>query len=141
MNLIHSTECYLHYKEHAGTSFQQLQPELTVKRFENSVLGRNMGLRGRKWQEAGENWIMMSFIICTLHQILLGLSDRRVRQRGRARSMQGRKKEIRNKSYYHYNFELILIQKPSSNIIVTIIIIIIIIIIIMYPIKNRYLRI
>jgi len=34
-------------------------------------------LRGRKLQEAGEDCIMRSFIACTLHKILLGLSKSR----------------------------------------------------------------
>jgi hypothetical protein len=34
-----------------------------------------LDLRERKWQEAGEECIMRSFITCTLHQILLGWSD------------------------------------------------------------------
>jgi hypothetical protein len=29
-------------------------------------------LSWRKWQEAREDWIMTSFITCTLHHILLG---------------------------------------------------------------------
>jgi hypothetical protein len=41
---------------------------MSVKR----VLRRIFGLRGRKWQEAGEDCIMRRFITCTLHQILLG---------------------------------------------------------------------
>jgi hypothetical protein len=28
--------------------------------------------RGRKWRETGEDYIMRSFIMCTLYQILLG---------------------------------------------------------------------
>jgi hypothetical protein len=36
------------------------------------VLRRYFNLRGRKWQEAGEDFIMRSFITYTLHQILLG---------------------------------------------------------------------
>jgi hypothetical protein len=35
-----------------------------------------LDLRGRKWWEAREDCIMRSFITCTLHQILLGLSVR-----------------------------------------------------------------
>jgi hypothetical protein len=27
---------------------------------------------GRNWQAAGGNWIMRSFLTCTLHQIVLG---------------------------------------------------------------------
>jgi hypothetical protein len=34
--------------------------------FENRVLRRVLDLRGRKWREAGEDWIMRSFITCTL---------------------------------------------------------------------------
>jgi hypothetical protein len=30
---------------------------------------------GRKWWEAGEDYIMKSFINCTLYQILLGSSN------------------------------------------------------------------
>jgi hypothetical protein len=30
-----------------------------------------LDVKGRKWREAGEDCIMRSFIICTLHQILL----------------------------------------------------------------------
>jgi hypothetical protein len=29
-------------------------------------------IKGMTWQEAGENCIVKSFIICTLHKILLG---------------------------------------------------------------------
>jgi hypothetical protein len=36
------------------------------------VLRRNLDLRGRKEQEAGEDCIMRSFMTCLLHQILLG---------------------------------------------------------------------
>jgi hypothetical protein len=39
--------------------------------FENRVLRKILDLRGRKWQMAGEDCIMRSFITCTLHQILL----------------------------------------------------------------------
>jgi len=34
-----------------------------------------MELRRRKWRETGEDCIMRSFIICTLHQILFGRSN------------------------------------------------------------------
>jgi hypothetical protein len=37
--------------------------------FESKVLGEILDLRGRNWQEAGEDYIMRSFITCTLHQI------------------------------------------------------------------------
>jgi hypothetical protein len=40
-------------------------------REENRVLRRILGPK-RKRQEAGEDFIMRSFITCTLHQILLG---------------------------------------------------------------------
>jgi hypothetical protein len=36
---------------------------------ENRVLRRIFGNRGRKWRKAGEDFIMRSFITCTLHQI------------------------------------------------------------------------
>jgi hypothetical protein len=39
---------------------------------ENRVLRRIFGHRRGKWREAGEDCIMRSFIICTLHQLLLG---------------------------------------------------------------------
>jgi hypothetical protein len=29
-----------------------------------------LDLRGRKWQEAGEDCIMRSFVTCTLHKVL-----------------------------------------------------------------------
>jgi hypothetical protein len=29
-------------------------------------------LKGRKYQEAGENYIMRNFVICTFHHTLLG---------------------------------------------------------------------
>jgi len=31
-----------------------------------------LDLRERKWQEAGEDFIMRSFITCTLHKVLSG---------------------------------------------------------------------
>jgi hypothetical protein len=43
--------------------------------FQNGVLKRNLGLRGRKWREAGEDCIMRSFITCML-QVLSGWSRR-----------------------------------------------------------------
>jgi hypothetical protein len=39
---------------------------------ENRVLRRILDLRHRKWREAGEDYIMRSFITCTLLEILLG---------------------------------------------------------------------
>jgi len=36
-----------------------------------------MDLKVRKWQEAGEHYIMRSFITCTLDQTLLGRSNER----------------------------------------------------------------
>jgi hypothetical protein len=36
------------------------------------VLGRIFGPKRKKWQEAGEDCMMRSFIICTLRQVLLG---------------------------------------------------------------------
>jgi hypothetical protein len=37
--------------------------------FENRVLRRIFVLRGRKWREIGDDYIMRSFITCTLHEI------------------------------------------------------------------------
>jgi hypothetical protein len=34
--------------------------------------GEYLDLRGRKWQEAGEAFIMRIYITCKLHQMLLG---------------------------------------------------------------------
>jgi hypothetical protein len=43
-----------------------------MKVFENRVLREYLDIRGRKWQEAGEDYIMRSFTTCMLHQILFG---------------------------------------------------------------------
>jgi hypothetical protein len=43
--------------------------------FENRVLRRIFGQRGRKWQDFGEDCIMRSFIAYTLQQILLRWSS------------------------------------------------------------------
>jgi hypothetical protein len=40
------------------------------------VWGEYLELGGRKWREAGEHYIMRSFITCTLHKILLGWSNK-----------------------------------------------------------------
>jgi hypothetical protein len=42
---------------------------VTVREFQK--VNVELHIRGRKWQEAGEDCIMRSFITCTLHQILL----------------------------------------------------------------------
>jgi len=36
--------------------------------------GKYLDLRGRKWRETGKDFVKNSFMICTLHQILLGWS-------------------------------------------------------------------
>jgi len=46
-----------------------LREEHRLRVFENRALRRIFGTR--KWRKAAENCIMKSFIICTLHQILL----------------------------------------------------------------------
>jgi len=46
--------------------------EHRLRVLENRALRRIFDLRRRKWQEAGEDYIMRSFITCTLHKILLG---------------------------------------------------------------------
>jgi hypothetical protein len=45
--------------------------------FENRELRRIFGPKERKQQEAGEKYIMRSFIICTLHQIVLRYLNQR----------------------------------------------------------------
>jgi hypothetical protein len=40
--------------------------------FENRVLRRILGHRRNKWWEAGEDFIMWSFITCTIHQYYHG---------------------------------------------------------------------
>jgi hypothetical protein len=47
-----------------------LRKEQKLRAFENRVLGWNLGLIERSWQEDGENYIMRSFIIFTLHQMM-----------------------------------------------------------------------
>jgi hypothetical protein len=42
---------------------------MQIRVFGNRVLRIILDLMGRKWQEAGEDYIMKSFITCTLHQI------------------------------------------------------------------------
>jgi hypothetical protein len=37
-----------------------------------NVSRKYLDLRGRKWREAGEDYIMRNFLTCTCHQILLG---------------------------------------------------------------------
>jgi hypothetical protein len=54
-----------------------LREEHKLKVCEDRVLRRISVTRGRKWQEAGEDCIMRSFITCTLQQILLWKSDKR----------------------------------------------------------------
>jgi hypothetical protein len=49
-----------------------LREERKLRVFENRVLGRNLSLSARKWQEAGEDCIMRSFITYKLRQILIG---------------------------------------------------------------------
>jgi hypothetical protein len=48
-----------------------LREEQRLRVFENRLLRRILNLRGKKWREAGEDFIMRSFMTCTLHQILL----------------------------------------------------------------------
>jgi hypothetical protein len=40
--------------------------------FAGEVKGKYLDLRGRKWWETGDDFIMRSFITCTLHNILSG---------------------------------------------------------------------
>jgi predicted RNA-binding Zn-ribbon protein involved in translation (DUF1610 family) len=49
-----------------------LREEQRLVVFENRCCGEYLDLRGRKCQEAGQDFIMRSFITCTLSQILSG---------------------------------------------------------------------
>jgi hypothetical protein len=53
----------------------QLKEENTFSMFENAVLRGIFGLKGEEVK--GQNCIMRFFIICTPHQLLLGLSNQR----------------------------------------------------------------
>jgi hypothetical protein len=44
-----------------------------LRALEYRVLGIIFGPKRRKWREVGEDYIMRSFITCTLYQILLGI--------------------------------------------------------------------
>jgi hypothetical protein len=48
-----------------------LREEHRLRVFENRVLRKYLDLKGRK-MDRGENCIMMNFMTCNLHQILLG---------------------------------------------------------------------
>jgi hypothetical protein len=55
-----------------GTLSLTLREEHRLRVCENRVLRRIFEPKGRKWQEAGEDCIIRSFITCMLHHILLG---------------------------------------------------------------------
>jgi hypothetical protein len=48
-----------------------LREQHKLRVFENRVLKRIFGTEREKWQVAGEDCIMRSFIICTLHQNII----------------------------------------------------------------------
>jgi len=48
--------------------------------------GKYLDLRGQKWQEAGDNYIMRSFITCMLHQIKEDERSRNVACMGKMRN-------------------------------------------------------
>ena len=54
-----------------GTWSLTLGEEHRLRVFQNTVLGRYLGIRRRKEQETGENCIMRSIMIGTAHRILL----------------------------------------------------------------------
>jgi hypothetical protein len=45
---------------------------MDLRRFENKVQRKILNLRGRKWQEAGEDCIVRSFVSCMHQEMLLG---------------------------------------------------------------------
>jgi len=49
-----------------------LREECRLRMFENRVLRRYLGLRGTRYKESGEKYIMRSLMICTPHPILFG---------------------------------------------------------------------
>jgi len=67
-----------------------LREARTLKVFENRVLKREyLDLKGRKWWETGEDYIIRSFLSCTFHQILLQQSSKED-EMGGACSVHGR---------------------------------------------------
>jgi hypothetical protein len=70
-----------------------LREKDTVRVFENKVLRRIFGHKRRKQQEAGENCITSSFIICIPRKILLERSN----EGGRGREGQVARKETKKK--------------------------------------------
>jgi len=48
-----------------------LREEQRLRVFQNMVLGRYLGIKGRKEQETRENCIVRSILIGTAHQIVL----------------------------------------------------------------------
>jgi hypothetical protein len=54
-----------------------LREEHRLRVFENRVLRKIFELRGMKFQDNGEICILRSFIICALHEILLGSNQGR----------------------------------------------------------------
>jgi hypothetical protein len=54
-----------------GISSFLLREENRLRVFENRVLRGIFGPK-MKWKETGEDYIMRSFITCTLHKMLLG---------------------------------------------------------------------
>jgi hypothetical protein len=63
-----------------------LRREHRERVYENKVLRWMSGPKKKKWQEAWEDYIMMNFLTCILHETLLRWSDKDNKS-GRARSM------------------------------------------------------
>jgi hypothetical protein len=55
--------------------FLILREKHRLRVFESRVLRKTSGLRGTRQQGSGEDYIMWSFILCTPHQILIGLPN------------------------------------------------------------------
>jgi hypothetical protein len=66
-----------------------LREEHMLRVLENIVLRRYLGLRGMRKQANDENYIMSSFMICTLHQnIIWIIKSRRMRWARHVASME-----------------------------------------------------
>jgi hypothetical protein len=52
-----------------GTGSITFREEHLLTVFENGVLREGLGVRGRKWQETGDDCMMRSFMMCALAEL------------------------------------------------------------------------